>query len=176
MTTEQQDTSVVSQAGQQVQQKAGELKSQAGDQLRKQVDERSTQAGEQVGAMSKALRSSGDQLRNEGHETHAKLMDGAADRIEQVGSYLRHSDSNRILDDVEGWVRRRPWLAAAAGVAVGFVASRFLKASSSRRYEQYSTTNGGGMPQRELPPTTMSMPPTTTAETYPPATTPPGAL
>lgn len=170
MTTEQQDTSVVSQAGQQVQQKAGELKSQAGDQLRKQVDERSTQAGEQVGTMSKALRSSGDQLRNEGHETHAKLIDGTADRIEQVGSYLRDSDSNRILDDVEGWVRRRPWLAAAAGVAVGFVASRFLKASSSRRYEQYSS-NGSGMPQRQLPPTTMTTPPSMSS-----ATTPPGAL
>ena len=171
MTTEQQDTSVVSQAGQQVQQKAGELKSQAGDRLREQVDERSTQAGEQVGAMSKALRSSGGQLRSEGHETPAKLMDGAADRVEQVGSYLRNSDSNRILDDVEGWVRRRPWLAAAAGVAVGFVASRFLKASSSRRYEQYSTSNGSGMPRRQLPPTTMTTPPPAS-----PATTPPGAL
>jgi ElaB/YqjD/DUF883 family membrane-anchored ribosome-binding protein len=169
MTTEQQDSSVVAQAGEQVQQKAGELKSQAGNRLREQVDERSTEAGEQVGAMSHALRSSGDQLRNEGHETPAKLMDGAAERVERLGSYLRDSNSNRILDDVEGWVRRRPWMAAAAGVAVGFVASRFLKSSSSRRYDQqFATSNGGGIP-RQLPPTTMTTPPPTAA-------TPPGAL
>ena len=167
MATEQQETSVVGQAGQQVQEKAGELKSQAGDRLRKQVDERSTQAGEQVSALSQALRSSTEQLRSEGHETPAKLIDGTADRVERLGSYLRDSDSNRILGDVEGWVRSRPWIAAAAGVAVGFVASRFLKASSSRRYDQLSTSNGSGMP-RQLPPATAT--PSTTAAT------PPGAM
>ena len=83
MTTEQQETSVVSQAGQQVQEKAGELKSQAGERLREQVDERSSQAGEQVGAVSQALRSSGEQLRNEGHDTPAKLIDGAAQRVDR---------------------------------------------------------------------------------------------
>ena len=54
MTTEKQETSVVSQAGQQVQEKAGEVKSQVGDKLREQVDQRSTEAGEQVTAMSQA--------------------------------------------------------------------------------------------------------------------------
>jgi ElaB/YqjD/DUF883 family membrane-anchored ribosome-binding protein len=163
MTTEQHESSVVGQAGQQVQEKAGELKSQAGDRLREQVDERSTQTGEQANAMSQALRSSSEQLRTEGHETPAKLIDGAADRVERLGSYLRDSDSNRILGDVEGWVRSRPWIAAAAGVAVGFVASRFLKASSSRRYDQLSTSNGSGMP-RQLPATAT---PSTTAPTPP---------
>lgn len=142
MTTEQQETSVVSQAGQQVQQKAGELKSQAGERLREQVDERSSQAGEQVGAVSQALRSSGEQLRDEGHDTPAKLIDGAAQRVDRVGSYLRDSNSDRILSDVESWARSRPWVAAAAGALVGFAASRFLKASSSRRYEQLSSSNG----------------------------------
>lgn len=142
MTTEQKETSVVSQAGQQVQEKAGALKSQAADSLREQVDQRSSQAGEQVGAVSQALRSSGEQLRSEGHETPAKLIDGAAQRVDSVGSYLRDANSDRILSDAERWARSRPWLAAAAGALVGFAASRFLKASSSRRYEQLSTSNG----------------------------------
>lgn len=143
MTTEQQETSVVSQAGQQVQEKAGEVKSQVGNQLREQVDQRSTQAGEQVSAVSKALRSSGEQLRNEGNDTPAKLIEGAAQHVDRIGSYLRDSDSNRILGDAESWARSRPWLAAAAGVLVGFAASRFLKASSGRRYDQLSSGNGG---------------------------------
>ena len=142
MTTEQQETSVVSQAGQQVQEKAGALKSQAADSLREQVDQRSSQAGDQVSAVSQALRSSGEQLRSEGHETPAKLIDGAAQRVDSVGSYLRDANSDRILSDAERWARSRPWLAAAAGALVGFAASRFLKASSSRRYEQLSTSNG----------------------------------
>jgi ElaB/YqjD/DUF883 family membrane-anchored ribosome-binding protein len=145
MTTEQQETSVVSQAGQQVQEKAGELKSQASNRIREQLDERSSQAGEQVSAVSQALRSSGEQLRNEGHETPAKLIDGAAQRVDRIGSYLRDSNSDRILNDVESWARRRPWVAAAAGALVGLAASRFLKASSSRRYEQLSTSNGSGL-------------------------------
>jgi ElaB/YqjD/DUF883 family membrane-anchored ribosome-binding protein len=142
MTTEKQETSVVSQAGQQVQEKAGEVKSQVGDKLREQVDQRSTEAGEQVTAMSQALRSSGEQLRNDGNETPAKLIEGAAQRVDRIGSYLRDSDSNRILGDAESWARSRPWIAAAAGALVGFAASRFLKASSSRRHAQLSSGNG----------------------------------
>jgi ElaB/YqjD/DUF883 family membrane-anchored ribosome-binding protein len=142
MTTEQQETSVVSQAGQQVQEKAGEVKSQVGEKLREQVDQRSTEAGEQVTAVSKALRSSGEQLRSDGNETPAKLIEGAAQRVDRIGSYLRDSDSNRILGDAESWARSRPWIAAAAGALVGFAASRFLKASSSRRYDQLSSGNG----------------------------------
>jgi hypothetical protein len=144
MTTGQQETSAVEQ----VQEKAGELKSQAGSRLREQVDDRSTQAGEEAQAMSQALRSSSEQLRGEGHETPAKLVDGAADRVNRLGSYLRDSDSNRILNDVEGWARSRPWVAAAAGALIGFAASRFLKASSSRRYEQVASSNGSD--QRQL--------------------------
>jgi ElaB/YqjD/DUF883 family membrane-anchored ribosome-binding protein len=142
MTTEKQETSVVSQAGQQVQEKAGEVKSQVGDKLREQVDQRSTEAGEQVTAMSQALRSSGEQLRNDGNETPARLIEGAAQRVDRIGSYLRDSDSNRILGDAESWARSRPWIAAAAGALVGFAASRFLKASSSRRHDQLSSGNG----------------------------------
>ena len=95
--------------------------------------------------MSQALRSSGEQLRNEGHDTPAQLIDGAAQRVDRVSSYLRDSNSDRILGDVESWARSRPWVAAAAGALVGFAASRFLKASSSRRYDQLSSSNGGSL-------------------------------
>ena len=122
MTTEQQETSVVSQAGQHVQEKAGEVKSQVGDKLREQVDQRSTEAGEQVTAVSKALRSSGEQLRSEGNETPAKLIDGAAQRVDRIGSYLRDSDSNRILGDAESVLL--PGGAGPAGAQVIEEASR----------------------------------------------------
>jgi hypothetical protein len=129
------------EATQQVGERAKEARGQAGAQLRKQVDTRATQAGEQVTSIAEALRRTGDQLRGEGKEGPAKLGDQAAERMERLGGYLRHSDADRILGDVESVARRQPWAFATGALLLGFVASRFLKASSSRRYQ---TVGGGG--------------------------------
>jgi hypothetical protein len=58
-----------------------------------------------------------------------------AERVEQLGQYLREADADRILRDVEDFGRRQPWIMAAAGLAVGVAAARVMKASSRRRYE-----------------------------------------
>jgi ElaB/YqjD/DUF883 family membrane-anchored ribosome-binding protein len=133
---------VVAQAQQQVQEKAQVVKSQVGDQLRSQVDQRSTQVGEHVHSVGHALRQSGEQLRDQGKETPAKLMDSGAQQADRLGRYLRDADADRMLRDVESWARRRPWAAASIGVVAGFLGSRFLKASSVRRYESQTSTNG----------------------------------
>ena len=52
-----------------------------------------------------------------------------------MGDYLKGASGDRLLRDVEDFARRQPWLVAAGGLALGFAASRFLKASSSRRYQ-----------------------------------------
>jgi hypothetical protein len=77
-----------------------------------------------------------DQLREQGKEGPAKLAQQAADRTERLGSYLEESDADRILSDIEQFARRNPWAVVAGGLAAGFVASRFLKASSSDRYQR----------------------------------------
>ena len=96
--------------------------------------------------MANALRKTGEQLRNEGNEQPAKVADAVAERIERLGNYLQQADSDRLLNDVESFGRRRPWVLAAGGAVLGFVASRFLKASSSRRYQEaypsYGTSYG----------------------------------
>jgi len=158
---------VVAQAQQQVQEKAQVVKSQVGDQLRSQVDQRSTQAGEQVGSVGQALRRTGDQLRDEGNETPAKMMDSAAQQVDRFGGYLRDADANRMLHDVESWARQRPWAAATIGVVVGFLGSRFLKASSARRYEQTSTYGYGWQQRAGLTP-----PPTPYGTAYDPTLEP----
>jgi hypothetical protein len=120
--------------GEQAKEKAREASGQAQDKLREQVDQRSTQAGERVASVASDARSVGEQLRRQGRDQPARLADQAADRAERLGSYLQESDADRILRDVEDFGRRQPWAVAAAGVALGFAASRFLKASSQRRY------------------------------------------
>jgi ElaB/YqjD/DUF883 family membrane-anchored ribosome-binding protein len=131
----------------QAQEKAQEVRDRAGEQLhnatgqargrvREQVDQRSTRAGEQVGQHAADLRDVAGQLRAQGKDGPAKIAEQVADRVDRAGSWMKESDADRILSDVEDFARTNPWTVAAGGLALGFVASRVLKASSSRRYEE----------------------------------------
>ena len=130
------------EGAQQVQQKAVEAKDQTREKMRQQIDTRSTQTGEQMTKTASALRQTAQQLRGDQQETQAKLIDGVADRAERFGQYLTANDGERLLRDVERFARQRPWVVAGGGAVLGFVASRFMKASSSRRYE--ADSNGSG--------------------------------
>jgi hypothetical protein len=120
----------------QAKEKAQEGAQQAKRSLRDQVDQRSTTAGERVSSMAGDARSVADELRNQGKDQPAKLAEQAAQRAESLGDYLQRSSGDTILRDVEDFGRQRPWAVIAGGLALGFAASRFLKASSSRRYEE----------------------------------------
>jgi hypothetical protein len=136
----------------QAQEKAQEAASKATDQARTQIDQRSTELGERVRSTADDVRTVGQQLRDQGKEQPAKLAEQAAGHVERVGSWLRESDSDKLLSDVEDFGRRQPWVLALGGLAVGIAASRFLKASSNQRYQQRQTqrpaslTNGGSPP------------------------------
>lgn len=170
----------------QAQEKAQEAAGQAKGRAREEIDRRSTEAGEQVSTTAQDLRSVGDTLREQGKEGPAKIADQAADRAERLGGYLKDSDADRILNDVEDMARRQPWAVALGGVALGFAAARFLKASSSQRYQQRGSSGGSDLPttghtspelpregvgatgQRRFEPGTAATPPTTPP--VPPAT------
>ncbi len=120
------------------QEQIGEAREQARGRLRDQVDQRSTEAGERVQSVAGDARSVADELRKQGNDAPARYAEQAADRVEQVGTWLRDSDGDRILGDVEDFARRNPWGVAAAGLALGFAAARLLKASSAERYGRAS--------------------------------------
>jgi ElaB/YqjD/DUF883 family membrane-anchored ribosome-binding protein len=140
------DQGTVQKAKEQAQQAAGQAREQARGRLREQVDRRSTTTGEQISSQASDVRSVGDELRKQGKDGPAKVADQVADRAERVGSYLQRSDADRILDDVEDFARRNPWAVVAGSVAVGFAASRFLKASSRERYETRYRTRSEQLP------------------------------
>ncbi len=123
------------EVGAQAKDKAQQAGAQARDRVRDQVDQRSTQAGEQAGSTADALRKASEQLRNDGNEPIAKGMEQVAQRVESAGGWLRDSDGDAILRDVEDFGRRNPLAVVAGGIALGFAASRLLKASSRNRYE-----------------------------------------
>jgi hypothetical protein len=128
----------------QAQEKAQEAASQAKGKVREQVDRRSTEIGQRASTTAGDLRGVADHLRSQGKDQPAKVAQQAAERVERLGGYLQESDGERILRDVEDFGRRRPWAVVAAGVAFGFAASRFLKASSSQRYRSQSAPSGDG--------------------------------
>jgi ElaB/YqjD/DUF883 family membrane-anchored ribosome-binding protein len=135
---------LVSTAQEQVSAKAQELGGEAAFQIREQLDQRSTQAGEQVESIGKVLQSGANQLRSEGNDVPAKVVEQVARRAGDLGGYLQSAQTDRILDDIEGFARRRPWLTAGVGVLAGFLASRFVKASGERRYVGVRS-NGRGL-------------------------------
>jgi hypothetical protein len=129
----------VQEKAQVAQEKMQETAETARSRLREQVDQRSTQTGGQVRSTAQALRSTSERLREDGQDGPAKAAERAADQAEKVGSWLEQSDADRILQDVEDFGRRQPLAVAAIGLAAGFAASRFLKASSRSRYTQASS-------------------------------------
>jgi hypothetical protein len=117
---------------------------QARGRLSDQVDERSTQAGERIAGTASDVRSIAEELRNQGKGGPATLAEQVAGQADRVGDYLKGASGDRILRDAEDFARRQPWLVAAGGLALGFAASRFLKASSSRRYQAGQEGYGDG--------------------------------
>jgi uncharacterized protein YjbJ (UPF0337 family) len=116
------------------QDRARDAAGQARGQVRDQVDQRSTQLADQVSSSASDARSVAEQLRNQGKQTPARYVEQAADQAERFGDYLRDSDGDRLLNDVEDFARRNTWAVALGGLALGFAASRLLKASSAERY------------------------------------------
>ena len=125
----------VRETAQVAQDKARGAVGQARGRISDQVDQRSTEAGERIAGTASDVRSIADELRSQGKDAPAKLAEQVAGQADRVGDYLKGASGDRILRDVEDFARRQPMLVAAAGLALGFAASRFLKASSGRRYE-----------------------------------------
>ncbi len=166
------------QAQQKVQETARQATSEAQGRAREQLDTRSTQAGEQVRSVAQAFRKSGEELRTQQQEGPATVVERAADQAERLGGYLEQANADQILRDVEDFGRRQPWLILAGGFALGLLGSRFLKASSQRRYHGNGASAGGewqpAIPDRadwqsELPPAAGRHP-------VPPVTPAPGGM
>jgi hypothetical protein len=143
----------------QAKEKAQQAGQQAKSRVQDEVDRRSTEAGEQATTVADAIRQASQQLREQGKDSAAKPIEQAADRVESAGRWLRDSDGERILSDVEDFGRRNPLAVAAGGLAIGFALSRLLKASSTERYHTSrsgsTTGNGNGYTGAALPPAPM---------------------
>jgi ElaB/YqjD/DUF883 family membrane-anchored ribosome-binding protein len=149
--TKQQAADVVDTAKQAAQEQVDQARQKGRSALHGQVDQRSTEIGGQAQTLADSLRHSASQMRAEGDPQktrYAGFADQGADRLDRLGGYLTDADAEEILGKVEDVARRQPWLIAGAGVLVGIAAARFMKASSSERYQSRLSTNGAPRPPR----------------------------
>jgi hypothetical protein len=137
--------------------------------LRDQVDQRSTQAGERLSGTAADVRGVADELRRQGKDTPARLAEQLAGQTDRAADYLKGASGERILRDMEDLARGNPWAVAAGGLVLGFAASRFLKASSRRRYQETRAGYPDGLEERTAQPYPSAAPPPAT-EPLPPTT------
>ena len=105
---------------------------QARDRASSSLADSRRDAAEQVGGLASALHSAGQHLREEQQDKIAGLADSFADQVDQVASYLRYEDFQRVARDVESLARRQPALVFGAAFALGLIGARFLKSSERR--------------------------------------------
>jgi hypothetical protein len=138
------------------------------ERVRDEVDRRTTTAGDQITTLASSVRRTTSELRANGQESQAQMVERAADQAERVGGYLRDLDADRLLADVEDLGRRQPMLLAGGGLVLGLLAARFLKASSSGRYQAGQRRSSYGEWEQQLP--TDAQLPDATRPAVPPTT------
>lgn len=143
----------------QAQEKGQQAAAQAKHKLREQLDQRSSQAAEQINQQASDLRAVSNSLREQGKDGPASAAGRLAEYAEKAGGYLQQKDSDALLADAEDLARRQPWAVAAGALALGFAASRFLKASSSKRHSARSAGEPSGATRRGPIPPSASLPP-----------------
>jgi ElaB/YqjD/DUF883 family membrane-anchored ribosome-binding protein len=131
--------SLVEQGKELVQEQTRAARGVAGQKIGERVESGSKHVGDQLLDIVQGLTRTSDSLRAEGKDQPAAVLEGITTRAQSVGNYLTQTRPERMLHDFEHFGRRKPWIAIAAGVAVGLASSRFLKASSSRRFEDLRT-------------------------------------
>jgi hypothetical protein len=100
----------------------------------RQFEQRSSTLGGQIVDTAGNLHTIAGQLRKDQLAGGAAdLAESGADFIERMGRYLQQSDYDRIMSDVAAFSSQNPWTVAAAGVVLGLVASRTIKATAARR-------------------------------------------
>jgi len=128
----------------QAQARVGEVADQVKQQGTTQLNSQKERAAEQLTGVSQALRQTGQQLRYENPEGPvAQYAEKAAEQVERLSSYLQQHEIGDMVGDIERFARRQPALFLSGAFALGVIAARFIKSSSSAdRQGQYSGYSG----------------------------------
>ena len=113
----------------------------AQQQVGTQVESQLGRGADMLDQVSRAIRQSGEQLRGEQPQI-ASFADTAAQQVDRAGQYLRQTDFQGLVRGAEDFARRQPAVFLGGALALGLVASRFLKASPSGGQSGYGGQRG----------------------------------
>jgi len=144
MTTER--SSYSDPGGERLQEAASGVADRVAETAGTQVNTGMTKASEVLEQIAGAVRTSGDQLRDEQPQV-ASFADTAAGQVERFARYLQDANPQEVMHEAEDFARRQPAIFLGGAFALGLLASRFLKASptdgsSAYRYQRYGSGFG----------------------------------
>src|SRR3954452_18695238 len=116
-----------------VRQKVEETASTVADQAQQVANTQQEKVADTLEGVAQSLRDTGTNMRDQQPQV-AMLTDQAATRIDDAASYLRQHTIADLIDQAENIARREPVLFMGAAFALGFIAARFLKASSPNSF------------------------------------------
>lgn len=105
----------------------------AKESVRAALGEKQAATAADIGDFARALRSAARQI--ERNAPAARIAEQTADGLERLSGTLRGKDLNTLVRDIESFARGQPAVFLGVAVAAGFLATRFLKSSSSGQPE-----------------------------------------
>lgn len=84
----------------------------------------------EVSGVATALKSAGQQLREQERSGIADYAEQFGERIDRAARYLQDRDAADLVHEVEDFARRRPGIFLAGAAGLGLLAARFFKSSS----------------------------------------------
>lgn len=122
-----------STGGEELRRKAESTASTVAEQAKQtaevQLSSQKDQAASTLHTLAESIRDGGQRMRDEQPQI-ASLADQAAGKIDQASSYIRDHEVRDFVREAEGFARREPLIFLGGAFALGFLAARFLKASS----------------------------------------------
>lgn len=119
----------VGQARHKISEQARNTMQQARERAGSAFTARKGQAARDITSVADAVRTSTNQLRDEGHGQIAGYAETIAEQFDRAATYLRDMDAESMRRDVEDLARRQPVLFIGGALALGVLGARFLRSS-----------------------------------------------
>jgi hypothetical protein len=111
------------------------VKERAGERIESRIVDSKTRAADTLSGVASSLHSSSEQLRDQ-QPGASRAIERAAEGVERFASYLQETNVDDVVESVHEFARRQPAAFIGGAFALGFIASRFLKATSPDGYRR----------------------------------------
>lgn len=107
-----------------------QAKDRAGERIESRITDSKSRAAETLSGVASTLLSSSQQLREQNHSGAGRAVERAAEGVERFAHYLQDTNVDEVVDQVYDFARRQPAAFIGGAFALGFLASRFIKATT----------------------------------------------